>query len=607
MAESVSSVSILDADLCPRYAARIITDVHVAPSPEWLQTRLESVGLRSINNVVDATNYVLWELGHPMHAFDMDKLDEKRIVVRRARSGEIIRTLDGVDQKLAPEMLVIADAHKPVALAGIMGGEDSEVSDATTNVLLESAYFDPVSIRKTSRKLGISTEASYRFERGADYHALVPAADRCAAMIKQLAGGTILKGVLDEAPPPEDPEKFRWPKSIRLRIQRVSKIIGQEIAPEAVEDTLNALELTVRSKDDDGWTVDIPSFRVDLFEEIDLIEEVARLYGYDKVNSTYPRLAVEPLDRGTPHRFQGQVSDLMISCGLDEVVTYSFMGEKDLDRLNVPAESPLRQAVRLNNPLSQEESLMRTTLVPRLLAVYDHNQRRGQKNVAIYELGNTYRKVQNAIEEHCKLGVVLAGNALMHWSIPDRQFDFFDVKGLAESLLKSIQATDISTKKTRCPFLAPERGIDLFFQKTLLGSYGELSQDVVSRMDFLGTVALLEMDLEVLQRAVGEDQRKLVTPSQYPAVERDIAVLISRNVTSEEIVNTIKKTGKKNLESVELFDRYTGKQIEKDKVSLALRLVFRAPDRTLTEEEVNQRYEKILKALQHNHDAVLRT
>jgi len=605
--ESVSSVEIVDGDLCPRYVARVISGVKVGPSPEWMKTRLEQCGMRSINNVADATNYVLWELGHPMHAFDMDKLDEKRIVVRRAKEGEKILTLDGVERTLNLEMLVIADAKVPVAVAGVMGGADSEVSEETVNVLLESAYFNPVSIRRTSRQLGMSTEASYRFERGADYQAVVQAANRCAAMIQELAGGEILEGVIDAQAPQEDPETFQWPKRLSLRRQRVEHFLGVQIPAETVEDLLNRLQFQVESFDGEKWTVGLPSFRVDVSREVDLIEEIARLYGYDRIVSTYPRLEIEPLQKDTPYRLQRGMADLMVNAGLQEVVTYSFMGESDLDALGLPADSPLRNALKLSNPISQEESLMRTTLVPRLLKVYDHNQRRGRRDLAIFEIAQTYRQTDKGVDETCNLGVLLSGEPLPHWSVPAKQRDFFDAKGLASLILDSVRAQGIRAEKSQLSFLNSDRGIDLQFENVPLGFYGELSSEIAEKMDFLAKVSLIEIDLDVLHRAMGPDKRKFAAVSPYPAIERDIAILAPLDVASEKITDAIRKTGKAMLESVVLFDRYRGKQVAGERCSLAFRLVYRAQDKTLTEEEVSTRHDKILKMLERDFQATLRS
>ncbi|HNT34288.1 MAG TPA: phenylalanine--tRNA ligase subunit beta [bacterium] len=603
-AKELSSVQILDGELCARYAARLIRGVKVAPSPDGLKTRLERVGQRSINNVVDATNYVLWELGHPMHAFDMDKLNEQRIVVRRASEGEKIRTLDGVERTLTSEMLVIADARVPVALAGIMGGADSEVSDETTNILLESAYFDPVSTRRTSKQLGISTEASYRFERGADYHAVITALDRCAAMIQRLAGGEIFKDVIDTQA--QQDMQLQTPRTVTLRRKRVTHVLGNEIATDDVVQLLTRLGFHLQPIEEDVWSVQVPSFRVDVSQEADLIEEIARLYGYDRIVSTYPRLEVTPLERNTPYHLQRSLSDLMVSAGLQEVVTYSFMAERDLDDLNLPQDSPLRQAFRLTNPLSQEESLIRTTLAPRLLKVYDYNQRRARRDLAIYEIADTCRNNDGTLDEHAKLGILLSGEPSPHWSVPARERDFFDAKGLVMLILNATRARNIRFQKSTSSFLNPERAMDMFFEGIPLGFFGELAPEIAEKMDFLSRVSLIEINLDVLHQAAGEDQRKFVAPSPYPAIERDVAILVPLDAACDLILDAIRKTGKAMLESVVLFDRYRGKQVDADRCSLAFRLVYRSPEKTLTEEEVNARHEKILKMLERDYNAVLR-
>jgi len=421
-----AQVEVRDPDLCPRYIARVIRGVKIGPSPAWMARRLRAAGMRPINNVVDVTNYVMLELGQPLHAFDYHRLAGRRIVVRRAREGETLRTLDGVLRQLDPDMLLICDAERPVAIAGVMGGEDSEVTPETTDILLESASFHPVSIRRTAKRLGMRTEASHRFERGIDPHLAALAADRAAKLIAELAGGEVLQGRIDAA------AELPRPRELTLRLQRVNGMLGTDLSPQEVEGILNRLGFeTRREKDGASLQVVVPTFRRDVEGEADLIEEVARIYGYDRIPATIPKGSGTQGGLSRPLPAVEQVRTLLAERGLCESITYSFVSPKLFDRLRIPDGHPWRRAIRLANPLSEDQSLMRTSLVPSLVEAAALNARRQVNDVRLFELGKVYLPrelpLKELPEERWTVALALMGQAPAHvWGEPARPVDFFD-------------------------------------------------------------------------------------------------------------------------------------------------------------------------------------
>jgi len=596
-ASSLTSVTILDPDLCPRYAARIICGVKVTPSPAWMQQRLEAVGLRGINNVVDVTNYVLMELGHPLHAFDYNLLAENRIVVRTARQGEEIVTIDEETRKLTDDMLVIADAEKPVAVAGVMGGFDSEVTETTTDVLLESAYFNPISIRKTSKALGMHTDASHRFERGMDIEGLITAIDRAAQLIQEIAGGEICKHIVDAYP-----VKFERQK-IRLRPERVNFVLGTDVPRDKMKDILTGLEFEVS----DDWEVAVPTFRPDVTREIDLVEEIARIYGYDNIPFALPTGDIPLAETNAKAVLREKAKTVMLDCGLTEAINYSFYSPKVFDLIKLPEDSAYRKAMRLKNPISEEQSIMRTTLIPSLLENVRWNINHQVADVKLFELSSTYHP-QGEGELPCEreeiAGAISGSVGLGTWADPKREVDFFDIKGIVEVLLEELGILEYEVKPTEHSTLHPARNAECYVKGESVGILGEVHLDVLDNYEIQQRVYIFELDFDKLAKLA--DTKKYFKPiSQYPSVSRDIAIIVSSDVTSEESARIIQTAGGELITSVKLFDVYTGKSIPKGKRSLAYSIEFQA-DRTLTDEEVDEIRLKIIGKLEKEIGAELR-
>jgi len=597
-ASSLTSVTILAPDLCPRYAARIIRGVKVTPSPAWMQQRLEAVGLRGINNVVDVTNYVLMELGHPLHAFDYNLLAENRIVVRRACPGEEIVTIDEETRQLTDEMLVIADAEKPVAVAGVMGGFDSEVTEATTDVLLESAYFNPVNIRKTSRSLGMHTDASHRFERGMDIEGLITAIDRAAQLIQELAGGEICKHTVDAYPVKFDRQK------IRLRPERVNFVLGTDIPADKMKEILVGLDFEVS----DDWEVTVPTFRPDVTREIDLVEEIARIYGYDNIPFALPTGDIPLAETNAKVVLREKVRTVMLDCGLTEAINYSFYSPKAFDLMYLPEDSAYRNVMRLKNPLSEEQSIMRTTLIPSLLENVRWNINHQVDDVKLFELSSTYHPEEEGELPHEReliAGAISGSTGAGTWVDSKREADFFDIKGIVEVLLEELGLFEYEVKPTEHPTLHPARNAELCVKGESVGILGEVHPDVLDNYDIQQRVYIFELDFDILTKLA--DTKKYFKPiSQYPSVSRDIAIIVSTDVTSGEATDIIQTAGGELITYIKLFDVYTGKPIPEGKKSLAYSIDFQA-DRTLTDEEVDEIRLKIISKLEKEIGAELRS
>jgi len=597
-ASSLTSVTILAPDLCPRYAARIIRGVKVTPSPAWMQQRLEAVGLRGINNVVDVTNYVLMELGHPLHAFDYNLLAENRIVVRRACPGEEIVTIDEETRQLTDEMLVIADAEKPVAVAGVMGGFDSEVTEATTDVLLESAYFNPVNIRKTSKSLGMHTDASHRFERGMDIEGLITAIDRAAQLIQELAGGEICKHTVDAYPVKFDRQK------IRLRPERVNFVLGTDIPADKMKEILVGLDFEVS----DDWEVTVPTFRPDVTREIDLVEEIARIYGYDNIPFALPTGDIPLAETNAKVVLREKVRTVMLDCGLTEAINYSFYSPKAFDLMYLPEDSAYRNVMRLKNPLSEEQSIMRTTLIPSLLENVRWNINHQVDDVKLFELSSTYHPEEEGELPHEReliAGAISGSTGAGTWVDSKREADFFDIKGIVEVLLEELGLFEYEVKPTEHPTLHPARNAELCVKGESVGILGEVHPDVLDNYDIQQRVYIFELDFDILTKLA--DTKKYFKPiSQYPSVSRDIAIIVSTDVTSGEATDIIQTAGGELITYIKLFDVYTGKPIPEGKKSLAYSIDFQA-DRTLTDEEVDEIRLKIISKLEKEIGAELRS
>ncbi len=597
---SLTSVTIDDEVGCPRYAARVVSGVTIGPSPAWIQQRLAKAGLRPLNNVVDVTNYVLMELGHPLHAFDYNKLEENRIVVRRARSGESIVTLDGTSRELSEHMLVIADAEKPVAIAGIMGGANSEVTELTNTVLIESAYFDPATIRKTSKSLGLSTEASYRFERGADPEMAPVALDRAASLMAELCGGRVARGLVDEYP-----RKFAFPE-IPLRFARMKRILGIEAPPDIAVSILQSLGFERLTSDSETVLVKVPSYRPDITAEIDLIEEVARIYGYEKIEASYPS-DTTVMERGIePPSLESQCKAILKSCGFTEIIAYSFGSPKDMADVQ-PNGGML--PIRMKNPLSEDASVLRTTLVPGILHTVQTNVKIGNKDLKVFETGKIYLPDKEHELPDERTYVCAAATGLpspINWKHESKEVDFFDTKGVAETLLQTLGCARVETRKATHPGFHPGICADLLVDGNVIGKTGEIHPDILHKYELAQKVYLFEFDASLLE-SQGASSRRYEKPSRFPFSDRDMAIVVHQDVEASAIHSAIVQAAGPLLKHVVLFDLYRGEQIGENMKSLAFTLRFQSDERTLTDEEITNEFNRIVGALEESFDAKLRS
>ena len=586
------SVKLEAPDLCPRYAAGV-AEVRIAPSPAWLASRLQAAGVRPINNVVDVTNYVLLELGQPMHAFDLEKLSGREIRIRRAMKGERIKTLDGVDRPLDPAMLVIADADKAQAVAGVMGGGLSEVSSATTAIVLESAFFDPKSVRRTSKQLGLKTEASARFERGADVNAALKGIERAIALLEEIGAGSARGGAIDAYPAPVAPRK------IELRHARVGRMLGLEIPDSDIERILKALGFEIR-RTNSGWDVAAPTFRVDVLREIDLIEEIARHYGYDRLPSAFPPLSA-PAGASDPRIERDRlVRRVLLAAGCSEALTFSF-----IDAGAAAHFAEARTIVPIGNPLSAQFSVLRPSLLPGLLASVAHNRHRERTDVRLFELGACMTR--SGETRRVAVAMIGAGGST-HWSAAHRPVDFFDVKGLVEAVAAALGVDVTLNEASPPPYLVRGRAATASIDGRAVGSLGMLAHAIVASVGLSSAedVYVAELDLDALTASRTGAPLKVKPLPRYPSIARDISIVVDETLPAETVRGTIRAAAPETLVSVREFDRYQGKGVPEGRVSLSLRLLFRALDRTLTDAEVETAMKKILDALKHAHNAIQR-
>lgn len=591
-----TSVTIEQPRMCPRYAARLIKGVKIGPSPEWLVRRLETVGMRSISNVVDVTNYVLLELGHPLHAFDFNLLRGRRIVVKEAQPGTSFTTLDSQVRLLQAGDLVICDAEGPVALAGIMGGENSEISPETVDILLESAYFDPMTIRRTSKRLGIHSESSHRFERGADIDMVPLALDRAAALILEVAGGTLAQGAIDNYP-------HKIPgRSFTITARRTGEILGVNLDALEIKQLLSGLGLKCQlevDRSDGALTVEIPAYRHDLEREIDLIEEVARLNGYDKIPTTMPasRMLAQPTGR---QEYIARLRNLMVAAGFAEAINYSFISPTAYNRIGLNDNDPRHTSVRIVNPLTEEQSVMRTTLVPSLLETLARNLSYRSRDLALFELRPVFlpKAGQELPEESLRITAVLCGRRSPEgWNQGADMVDFFDIKGVAETLCQSFHLKElIWDNRVSEPFLHPGKSCTLRSGKHVLGTLGEVHPQVLEDYDIDLPVYLLDLSVPQLI-SVGTLHGGFKPLSRFPDVYRDSAFLLDETVTAQSVLDLVGTMKIKDLEDVVLFDLYRGRGIPEGKKSLGVRLRYRSMEKTLTDEEVTKAHGKVVQAL----------
>jgi phenylalanyl-tRNA synthetase beta chain len=583
-------IAIEDKELCPRYAGAV-ADVKVGPSPEWMQSRLRAAGVRPISNIVDVTNYVLLELGQPMHAFDFARLGGGRIRVRTARPGETLRTLDGQMRTLTPEMLVIADAERPVAIAGVMGGTDSEVTAKTQTIVLESAYFSPPSVRRTSKTLGLKTEASMRFERGADPRLPVTAMERACALLELVRAGTARGTIVDRYPLRLEPAV------LRLRRDRIAGLLGTPVPDSDARRILESLGFALRDAEN-GWDVTVPTRRVDVLREVDLIEEVARHYGFDRIPVTFPALTAPPPPMD-PHITQARaLRAIMTGAGFSEAMTFGFVSE--------PAAAPFASEgdlVPIKNPLSESFAVLRPSVAPGLVAAVAHNRRREQRDVRLFEIGSRFSRSRG---ERRALALAWTGAVgADHWSGGTREVDYFDLQGVVERVCQALRV-DVRMEPLSEPWLVPGHGAAIVADDTRIGAMGRLAPSIVEQHELSASDAVwvAEVDLESVP-AVANDLRVAPLP-RHPSMTRDISILVADTLAAGTVRRTVHEHAPDTLVRVAEFDRYQGKGVPEGRVSLSLRLTFRAPDRTLTDGEVQTAVDGVLAALKQRHGAVQR-
>ncbi len=581
------SVEIKDAELCPRYTARMVKNIKIAPSPKWMRRRLRASGVRPINNIVDITNYVMLEYGQPMHAFDYACLHDGKIIVRRAEEGESLRTLDGNDHALTPGMLVIADPEGPVALAGVMGGANSEITDETTTIVFESANFLGHSIRKTAIALGMRTDASGRFEKGLDLFATVPAVDRACELVEMLGAGEVFDGTIDVLA--KEPETT----FIELDDKRINALLGTDIPREFMADTLTSLGFELN-----GNTLTVPSWRGDCTMLADIAEECARFWGYDKIEATDIRGAATQGGYSEKTLFVRKLGTACRAMGYTEVMTYSFVSPSSLDKIKVPADSPLRDNYRILNPLGEDTSVMRTTALPSMLGVLSTNLSRRNMEAKLYEMATVYKK---------QPGKVLADErTVLTLGAYGGDVDFFALKGAVEALLCAARTPDVRfTADTETTAFHPGRCAAVWSGDTRLGTLGQIHPDVCAAYGLDGATYCAEIDVVLLHDLEGAEPVYTPLP-RFPAITRDIAVVCDAAVPVGELTECIRKAEKNVLRGVKLFDVYTGVGIPEGKKSVAFSLTLRSDDGTLTDDHAEEAVRAVLDALRENFGAVIR-
>ena len=588
----ITSVSIADPDLCPRYTARLIRNVQVGESPFWMRQRLEAVGLRSINNVVDVTNFVMMELGQPLHAFDFRFLEEGRIVVRRSREGEKFVSLDGKERNLCADTLMICDGVKPVAIGGVMGGLNSEVKEDSKEILLESAYFNPSSIRRTSRTMAMGTDASFRFERGIDPEGVIRALNRAASLMAELTGGTVCAQAIDEYP-----ARVEAARNIPLRIRRVSAVLGTVIPEAEMVRILRSLEMSVEPAGDGLFHVTPPTWRVDVTREIDLIEEIARLYGYDRMPATLPSVSVVTGKKEGKRSVEECIRSIMTGAGYSEVINYSFVSPDAVDQLGLGDTDERRRQVKIRNPLTEEQAVLRTTLTHSLLLNVKRNMDNGCSDLKFFETGRTFIAVGEGEQprEGNRLACLITGLRYGdQWHSLNLQADFYDLKGCVENILFALRIPLPSfCVESSEPFLHPGKSGSVFSGGERLGFLGEIHPDVLGRMDITGRVVVCELDLDLLAAHFSKKE-PFHAIARFPLSSRDVAFLVRSGIEAAELLRLANGSHEELLEKVKIFDVYEGKNIPVGMKSLGLRFTYRSLERTLTDEEVNEAHTRIV-------------
>lgn len=600
----IFSVEIADPDLCSRFSTRMLKNVKIGPSPEWMQQRLEGAGIRSINNVVDVTNFVMIELGHPMHAYDYDKITGKKLIARRAIEGEELHTLDDTSRKAKGEMLVIADSEKAAGLAGIMGGFETEITDTTTTVVLESADFYGPCIRRTARACGLSSEASGRFERGVDSETTIKALDRAAQLLQEMGACTVCEGIVDIYP---NPKQANY---VTFTPEQINNHLGTNIAKDVMLNIITSVGFDVTKDENDEITVKVPSWRNDVTCMADISEEIARLYGFDKIKSTLPNGVSMQGTQSAKQTFIDKVKASLSSQGLYETISFALTNEETFNKLNIPQDSPLRKAVPIMNPLSDEYPLVRTTLLSSIFDNLARNLARKNDDVALFEVGSVFfpkaLPVTELPDEVVKIAGAITGRRnAQGWNQTNDMVDFYDAKGIIEELLANLRVTRYTVEAGTHYAMHP--GKTALFKKgrDVIATVGEVHPAVLSAYGITKPVYIFELDATTVMKYMAKDLKYKALP-KYPATSRDLAMLVDVDVNAADIEKAMTKAAGQNLTQITLFDVYTGKQVEEGKKSLAFSLTFQSNDKTLTDAEIDPAIEKIVAKLQKDFNANLR-
>ena len=589
--EEMSFEIDVQTDLCKRYCGKVVKDVKVGPSPYWMQRRLIEAGMRPINNIVDITNYVMLELGQPLHAFDLDDIKYNKMTVKLAQEGEKFTTLDGVERTLTSDMLVIGNKDKTLDLAGIMGGENSEVKDTTTSIFLEGASFAKENIRATSKKLSLRTEASSRFEKGIDINLTEVAVNRACQLIEELGCGRVLNGMLDYYPEKEEIQK------ITVNPERINKLLGVNVAMDQFLNILERLEFKCNLISSDKLELEVPSFRLDITEDADILEEIARIYGYDNIPSATLEGNATAGVKTEKQKFIDDIKFNSIAVGLNEILTYSFISPRGVDKINLAQDDERREFVKIINPLGEETSVMRTTLIPNMIDVISTNLSHKVEEAYAFECGNTFKPQAGLPVETKKMSIGMYG----------KDVDFFTLKGAVETILNNVgfKGYEIEPETKNLTF-HPGRCAKLVYNNICIGTFGELHPDVLENYDLNQRVYIAEINVDLVFENL--NNAKVYNPlPKYPSTTRDIALLVKDEVFVKQIEDIIKANGEDILESYQLFDVYKGAQIEEGHKSIAYSITYRSKDKTLTDEEVAKVHDKIVSELSEKLNANLRS
>ena len=589
--EEMSFEIDIQTDLCKRYFCRVVKDVKVGPSPYWMQRKLIEAGMRPISNIVDITNYVMLELGQPLHAFDLDDIKYNKMTVKMAEEGEKFTTLDGVERTLTSDMLVIGNQDKTLDLAGIMGGENSEIKDTTTSIFIEGASFAKENIRATSKKLGLRTEASSRFEKGIDINLAEEAVNRACQLIEELGCGTVLNGMLDYYPQKEEVQK------VTVNPVRINKLLGVNVPMDQFINILESLEFKCNLVSSEVLELEVPTFRLDITEDADILEEIARIYGYNNIPSASLEGNATAGVKTDKQKFIDNVKSNSIACGLNEILTYSFVSPRGVDKINLPADDEKRNFVKIMNPLGEETSVMRTTLIPNMLDVISTNISHKVEEVSAFECGNTFIPQEGLPIETKKYCVGMYG----------KEVDFFVLKGVIESVLNNVglKGYEIEPETTNLTF-HPGRCAKIVYNNIYIGTFGELHPDVIENYNLGQRVYVAEINIDTVFENLNLTKSYNPLP-KYPSTSRDIALIVKDEVFVKQIEDIIKANGEDLVESYKLFDVYKGAQIEEGHKSIAYSITYRSKDKTLTDEDVAKVHEKILSELSEKLNANLRS